>query len=204
MDWSFFQRRVCLTANPGEWLKACAEFQRVGLTVEKYEAVKEIGPHQSFNHSERNILLEFLFSEDNRLLHLEDDVAFRDLGHLPQALSELPANWDILYLGANLVCWNNGEPVPERFSEHLWRVRAAWTTHAIAYHKSCVRRILERQPEFSAQMFDNALSELLPELNAFVVAPMVAWQRPRVSSIWQRDGVDDYTEIFKQSEMKLR
>jgi hypothetical protein len=208
MDWSFFQRRICLTANSSEWLKAQSELQRVGLTVEKYEAVKEIGPHQSFNHSERNILLEFLFSDDNRLLHLEDDVVFRDLSHLPQAMSELPADWDILYLGANLICWDTGgesAPLPpERFSPHLFRVRSAWTTHAIAYHKSCVRRILEHQPEFSAQMFDNALSDLLPELNAFVVAPMVAWQRPRVSGIWQRDAVDDYTEIFELSEARLK
>jgi hypothetical protein len=53
-------------------------------------------------------------------------------------------------------------------------------------------------------MFDNALSDLLPELNAFVVAPMVAWQRPRFSSIWQRSEVDDYTEIFEVSEARLR
>lgn len=204
MDWSFFQRIVCLTADPSEYALAQAEFARVGLTPQPYHAVKEIGPHQSFSHSERNILLDFLFSDDNRLLHLEDDVAFCDLDHLSQAISELPTDWDILYLGANLVCWNNGEPAPERYSPHLFRVRAAWTTHAIAYHKRCVRRILERQPEFSAQMFDNALSDLLPELNAYCVAPMVAWQRPRVSSIWQRGVVDDYTAIFEASEERLK
>jgi len=204
VDWSFFQRRVCLTAVYSEWVKAWAEFQRVGLTVEKYEAVKEIGPHQSFSHSERNILLDFLFSEDNRLLHLEDDVVFRNLSHLPAAIGELPEDWDILYLGANLVCWNNGEPSPERHSEHLWRIRAAWTTHAIAYHKRCVRRILEGQPSFDAQMWDNYLSTRLPELNAYCVAPMVAWQRPRKSSIWDRNEVDDYTEIFQMSEERLK
>lgn len=202
MDWSFFQRIICLSASDSEYALAQAEFSRVGLTVEKYPAVKEIGPHQSFSHSERNILLDFLFSEDNRLLHLEDDVVFRDLGHLPQAISELPNDWDILYLGANLICWNNGEPDPERFSEHLFRVRAAWTTHAIAYHKRCVRKILEGQPSFDAQMWDNYLSQRLPELNAFCVAPMVAWQRPRYSQIWKRE--DDYSEIFRMSEARLK
>lgn len=202
MNWSFFQRIVCLSASDSEYALAQAEFTRVGLSVQKYLAVKEIGPHQSFSHSERNILLDFLFSEDNRLLHLEDDVVFRELGHLPQAISELPADWDILYLGANLVCWNNGEPEPERYSPHLFRIRAAWTTHAIAYHKRCVRRILEGQPSFDALMFDNWLSSRLPELNAFCVAPMVAWQRPRYSQIWNRE--DDYSEIFRMSEARLR
>lgn len=202
MDWSFFQRIVCLTNNDHEYSLAQAEFNRVGLTVTKYQAVKEIGPHQSFSHSERNILLDFLFSDDNTLLHLEDDVVFRDLDHLPKAISGLPDDWDILYLGANLICWNRDEPWPERHSGRLFRVRAAWTTHAIAYHKRCVRRILEGQPSFDAMMWDNYLSTRLPELNAFIVAPMVAYQRPRYSSIWQRE--DDYTEIFEKSDERLR
>lgn len=204
MNWSFFHHRVCLTHDPAEWAIAQQEFIRVGLEVERYQAVKEIGPHQSFSHSERNILLGFLHSDAETLLHLEDDVSFRDLGHLEQALSELPDDWDIVYLGANLVLWSNGEPWPERYSEHLFRVKCAWTTHAIAYNKKCVRTILEKQPEFSARMFDNYLSDRLPELNAFCVAPMVAYQRPRISSIWQRGYVDDYTPIFEASEMRLK
>lgn len=203
MDWSFFHRIICLSNDDSEYALARAEFTRVGLSPVKFPAVKEIGPHQSFSHSERNILLEFLFDSDsNTLLHLEDDVVFRDLDHLSQAISELPDDWDILYLGANLICWNNGEPNPERYSDHLFRVRAAWTTHAIAYHKRCVRRILEGQPSFDAQMWDNYLSQRLPELNAYVIAPMVAYQRPRYSTIWQRET--DYDEVFELSEGRLR
>jgi hypothetical protein len=205
MDWSFFHRVIMLTANPAEYALGEAECQRVGLTVEPYHAVKEIGPHQSFSHSERNILLDFLYDADStRLLHLEDDVMFRDLTHLSQAINELPDDWDVLYLGANLICWNNGEPNPERYSDHLFRVRAAWTTHAVAYNKKCVRRILEGQPSFDAQMFDNWLSTRLPELNAYCVAPMVAYQRPRFSSIWQREVEDDYTDIFGASEALMQ
>ena len=204
MNWSFFQRRICLTNDPAEWQIAQAEFNRVGLEVERYQAVKEIGPHQSFSHSERNILLDFLHSNVETLLHLEDDVVFRDLSMLPAALLQLPADWDIVYLGANLILWNNGEPWPERYTQHLFRVKCAWTTHAIAYNKKCVRTILEKQPMFSVVMYDNFLSTLLPELNAFCVAPMVAYQRPRISSIWQKGIVDDYTPIFEASEERLK
>jgi hypothetical protein len=206
MHWSHFHRRVMLTNDPAEYALGQAECARVGLTVEPYHAVREIGPHQSFSHSERNILLDFLYDANaNTLLHVEDDVLWRDLGHLEQAISELPFDWDILYLGANLLLWNNGsEPQPERYSAHLWRVQAAWTTHAVAYHKRCVRRVLEKQPGFSEIMFDNYLSTRLPDLNAYIVAPMVAWQRPRISSIWQKSVVDDYTPIFEASEARLR
>lgn len=193
---------MCLTNDPAEWQIAQAEFNRVGLEVEKFQAVKEIGPHQSFSHSEREILLDFLHSGAETLLHLEDDCVFRDTGHLPQAIDKLPEDWDILYLGANLILWNNGEPDPERYSPHLFRVKCAWTTHAIAYNKKCVRGILEKQPEFSVQMYDQYLSTRLPDLNAFVVAPMVAYQRPRFSSIWDRET--DYNDVFSQSEKRLK
>jgi hypothetical protein len=202
MNWSFFQRRVCLSTLPAEWVIAEQEFQRVGLTVEKFQSLPDIGPHQSFSKSEREILVGFYLSDAQTLLHLEDDCVFRDLSHLDTALNELPPDWDIVYLGANLVCWNNGEPAPEQFSSHLWRVRAAWTTHAIGYNRKCVHELLTRQPNYSEMMFDQYLSNRLSEFNAFCVAPMVAYQRPRFSSIWQRE--DDYTPIFEASEARLR
>lgn len=201
--WSFFERRVCLTVQDEEWQQALSEFEHIGLTgVEKFQAVKEIGPHESFSHSERNILLDFYHSADETLLHLEDDVVFKDTGHLEAAITELPGDWDVLYLGANLVQWGNGESAPERYSEHLFRIKGAWTTHAVAYNKKCVREILAKQPAFSEKMFDNALSDLLPNLNAFIIAPMIAWQRPHMSLIWNRET--NYDDVFTESEAKLR
>src|SRR5215813_8200159 len=126
MTWQFFDRRVCLTTVPQEWELGCQEFARVGLEVEKFESIPDFGPHQSFNHSMRRILSDFYHSGAVNLLHVEDDCIFRDLSHLDRALSELPMDWDVVYLGANLICWNNGEPMPERYSEHLFKVHAAW------------------------------------------------------------------------------
>ena len=201
-NWSFFDRKVCLSVQDDEWALAQREFERVGLSdVERFQAVKEIGPHQSFSHSERNILLDFYHSGASTLLHLEDDVVFRDLSHLNAALAQLPNDWDIVYLGANLVQWNNGEPRPERYGPHLFRLKSAWTTHAIGYNRKCVFEILAKQPEFSVRMFDNYLSDRLAEFNAYIVAPMCAYQRPRKSLIWDR--YDDYTPIFEASDAKL-
>lgn len=202
--WSFFDRKICLSLTDAEWEKGREEFYRVGLYgVQRFQAVKEIGPHESFSHSEREILLDFYHSPAQKLLHLEDDCQFRDLNHLGVALAELPRTWDILYLGANLLMWNDGnEPQPERVSDHLFRIKGAWTTHAIAYNKKCVVEILAKQPEFSVQMFDQYLSSRLGEFQAYVVAPMVAYQRPRHSSIWDRH--DDYTPIFEESDRRLR
>lgn len=203
---SFFQRKVCLTNSKLEWDIGYRELARVGLIdVQKFQAIPDIGPHQSFNRSTRAILQGFHDSGDDMLLFLEDDCEFKDLSHLEKALSELPEFWDIVYLGANLICWNREcDLQPERYSEHLFRVFQAWTTHAIGYSRRVVPFLLGRQPGFSEQMFDQFLSENLPNLNAYVVAPMVAYQRPRVSSIWDKPEVQDYTPIFEASDMRLK
>jgi len=200
MPFDFFDRKVCLTLVDEEWCAAQNEFARVGLTdYLKFEALGDIGPHQSFNKSTKAILSEFWASGSDSLLFLEDDCVFQDLGHLEQALSELPENWDIVYLGANLL---NG--TPERYSDHLFRVREAWTTHCIGYSRRVVPFLLQNQPGFSEEMFDCWMSRQLKDLNAFAVAPMVAYQRPHVSSIWQKPQVEDYTPIFEASQERLR
>lgn len=209
-NWSFFQRKTVLTCDDAQWCMAQEELARVGLdsylkfTALPIDTGEILGPHQSFSGSVRQILRDFLASDSETLLLLEEDCIFRDLAHLGHALSELPLSWDILYLGANLLCWNNGERPPERHSAHLFRVYAAWTTHCIAFNRKVVAGLLERQPGLSEQMFDQYLSDNLQHLHAYCIAPMAAYQRPRVSSIWQKGVIDDYTEIFQMSDAKLR
>lgn len=203
MKWDFFDKRVCLTTHEDEWAIGQREFERVGLQVEKFQSIPDIGPHQSFSRSVRQILTEFLESDAQRLLHVEDDCLFRELWHLPYALNDLPPDWDIVYLGANLVLWEHEKPQPPtRYSGRLFRVYGAWTTHAVGFNRKVVPYLLENQPDFSERMFDNWMSSVLPQLNAFVVAPMVAYQRARHSAIWNR--FDDYTPIFEQSDRMLR
>lgn len=194
--WEYFERKVCLTNDPAEWDKALAEFNRVGLDVQKFQALPHIGPHQSFNASTRKILIDFLESENERLLFLEDDCVFKEYGHLETALKELPTDWDVVYLGANIQ-----DERPVKITDHIYRVRGAWTTHCIGYNKKAIPFILENQPGFSAQMYDNWLSGQYKKLNTYVVNPMIAWQRPRYSSIWKEEV--DYNEHFINSQNKL-
>lgn len=193
----FFDRKVCLTADPAEWQKAEEEFARIGLIgVEKFEALPDIGPHQSFNRSTRQILIEFFESPNKHLLFLEDDCVFNEHGHMDQALKELPADWDIIYFGCNIQ-----DEKPVRTTDRLYRIQSAFTTHCIGYNNKCIPFILENQPGFSECMYDNWLSANLCRLNAYVINPMIAWQRPRHSKIWGH--AVDYTEHFKASQKKM-
>lgn len=195
-NWQFFDRVTCLTLGGDEWVKAQAEFTAVGLNAKPFYAIPSIGPHQSFNLSTYQILKEFYDSKDYTQLFLEDDADFRNLHLLNQVLRELPKDFDIFYLGGNVVDEN-----PVRISNHIFKIKGCWTTHAVVYRKPIVKYILENHPHESAEMYDNWISTKLDMFKAYIVAPMLAYQRPRVSAIW--GGVQNYHAIFQNSEKKL-
>lgn len=173
------------------------EFKKFNIEPEFFYALPAIGPHQSFNLSTKAILQKFLASSDETLLFLEDDVCFvepKEIFH--KAVEELPLNWDILYLGANI------REKPTRYSDHLFKVTNCWTTHAILYSKKVVEVILRDYPNESERMYDNYLGEMLKDLNAFIVAPMVAWQSAGHSDIWGHQI--NYNREFRDSQKLLR
>lgn len=195
----FFDSIVCLTLENRKDRQNTVkrEFRTLQVQPEWFFAVSAIGPHQSFNLSMKAILTRFYESGKERLLVFEDDVTVKDKDHLEQALNELPEDWDIVYLGANIL-----DEEPERFSDHLFRIKSAWTTHAIGYSRKGVEAILKDFPDESVRMYDNHLGDILGGLNAFVVAPMVCWQNAGHSDIWNTQV--NYNSIFRESQKKLR
>lgn len=189
MNWNFFD--TILVINLPERFDRLMEFKleakKAGMLpdmfVEIIPGIKHENPMLGFNEAQHNALLA---CKGNSLI-LEDDVVFNNIGHLGAALYELPYDWDLLYLGANIVgtdlCnW----PTPEPYSAHLNRVRQAWTTHAVAYSEAGIKKVLALWDHTSGQMFDDVLRCNIEEkLNAYIVNPMVADQRPGFSDIWQ-------------------
>ena len=177
-------------------LKDCKdELSRVGLIAQPFYSIKAEQPFQSFCLSQVGMLNEFLQSGGNRFLALEDDVIFKDYGNLETALSELPEDWDIVYLGANVT-----EEKPEYYSKHLRRVRSAWTTHAIGYTRKAIEKILAKYVDWETSgMYDDWLSrEFLPNNNCYIIAPMIAWQRPVYSNLWNREVSYGWESIEKK------
>jgi len=191
--------KVCLTLNRTDQAKK--EFKRVGLNdVEMFKALPSIGPHQSFNLSTKSILQAFADSTANTLLFMEDDVQFLDLRPLADLLDDLklnPVPFDIIYLGCNVQ-----DNKPQMIRRNLYRIRNAWTTHAVVYTKRAAQVLLSNFPNESEVMYDNYLGNMLGVLRAFVIKPMVAVQRPGYSDIWKANV--DYRNIFQESENKLK
>lgn len=181
-----------------EQAEAQTEFDRVGIKPDFFQAIPSIGPHQSFNLSTWQIMKDFYDSRDHNLLFLEDDVQFRNLHLLPAVLKELPKDFDVFFLGCNLI-QSELKPNPQRVKQYVYKVDMAITTHAVCYTKPIVKHMLDNHPGESERMHDDWMGkEVLSQFKAYVSKPMLAYQRPRLSRIWGNHV--DYTEIFKKSE----
>lgn len=197
---NFLDTIYCLNqeSRSDRWKQAEDEFKRVGLKVERFLSIPANQPNRSFCLSQYAMLKRFLETDGERLLTFEDDVLFKNMGHLQAALKELPADWDVLYLGANIhhMVFGIVENPPVRYSDNLFRVRRAWTSHAIAYSRKAVVKIVEAYPIGSFEMYDNWLSEhFLSDHQCFLINPTIAWQRPVYSDLWGANA--DYTGCFE-------
>lgn len=176
------------------------ETNSAGITgVHIFHCVPADEPYKSFCLSQHEMLKQGLIQKAlGPQLFFEDDILLRNFDHLGAALSELPEDWDMLYLGANI-----HEEKPARYSKHLFWIKSAWTSHAIAYSKKMIEWIVYNYNPFSWQMYDAWLNDkVLKEKKCFIVAPTVAWQRQGYSELWGRET--DYTGAFEAADKKLK
>lgn len=206
--WKLFDRIVLLTitkrksGKPSRFPVVKKELQRVGINdYEKFEALEAIGPHQSFTLSQKKILTDFIASDNKILLTLEDDVEFKDLYPLYDAVTDIKTTgikWDILYLGGNLL----NDAHIKKTRRNLRQVTNVWTTHAVAYSRFAAAALLQYFPNENEVMYDTYLGSMLRNFSAYMVYPMVAFQRPDYSEIWSSDV--NYTGIFVESNKKMQ
>jgi len=152
------------------------------------------------------------------ILVLEDDADLRNLEYLNDRyedgsivqwdnvvsdydfsiINQLPDDWDMLYLGANVKPTPDFIP-PQRVGKNVFRIFNAYTTHAIIYRLGAAQWIKDLYD--GEMMYDAWLDTQLKFLNAFVCSPFLAYQRPSRSDLWDR--VVDYTDTFQASENYL-
>lgn len=196
----FFDRICCINLDKrvDRWQKCIEEFERVGIDVERFSATDGDNHHLAFNKSQHRVLSKLVSEGAERMLVLEDDVVFKSTDHLTAAFNELPEDWDVLYLGANV----NGTLL-DRHSHHLFKIRNSFTTHAVAYSFKMAKWIVENFNPDQFPIYDEYLRVNVQEqFKCFLVAPMVAWQRPDHSDIWGHHA--DYTSCFIEGDKLLK
>jgi hypothetical protein len=194
----FFEivRIINLDKRTDRWRRCVEVMDEVGFRAERFTAHFGENNHLAFNRSQWNVINES--KECLNALILEDDVEFRQWHHLEQAMSELPADWDCLWLGANV----NGTQL-ERHSDHLFKIRNSFTTHGVAYSGKMMKWIVENFNPDEFPIYDELLRVNVQEqFKCFLIAPMIAWQRPDQSDIWGHHA--DYTSCFIEGNKLLK
>lgn len=146
--------------------------------------------------------IEVLKGVEGNLLICEDDVCFLDenltKSIFEKAFTELPEDWDMLYLGGN-------PKIPQiRYSDHLFRSEGGiHTNHAILY--------TQKAREFILNTFDYRTNEIATYdhwlfmigqklMNVFIISPMIAWQKPGFSDC--RGSYQDYYLHIRSNEIR--
>lgn len=139
--------------------------------------------HLAFNASCMKALKEM--QGDNVLL-LEDDCVLRSVTTLEASLKQLPKDYDMVFLGANIQ-----DGGVEMYSPNLVSYNSGWTTHAVGYSRECIEFIKGHFNPDQFPIYDEWIRlNVLPRGRSFVACPMVADQLKGFSDIWQ--GNVDY------------
>ena len=199
-SFDFFDKiyAINLDSRPDRWNSALKEFDRLdivprikripGFVINKYQDIRKnacIGNHLSHAFC-LNLAKEV---NAKNVLIFEDDVQFIDdtLTILERSINQLPEDWDMLYLGANI------EKPAYQISDNLAKLTFAYSTHAYSVNLS--------KPESSdfldlllkINLDENTIhndvtycEEIIPNYNCYVCVPIIAIQQPSFSDIEQR------------------
>lgn len=196
-----FERTIVLTQNERpDRLSNFAKRMRGYLShYEIFYALPESTPFKSFCISQASIIRKLEQENASSGLVLEDDLLLESPQILDSAIAELPGDWDLLQLGCNL-----RGVAPEPYSSNLCRLKCAWMTHAVAYSAKGIRKIAkDYEPEGMDewQMYDDWLSNRLPQMEAYVCRPMIAHQVPGKSDLW--GTFTDYSSTIDQGNLLM-
>lgn len=128
------------------------------------------------------------------VLIFEDDATYRGWAtNLEEAIKDLPADWDMLMLGANIK-----DIRLDRVSKRLVRTYGAWTTHAILYSYRFAKEMAEVDLDIPIDEYFR--TKVHQRGNSYICVPFLSFQRPSESDI--EGGYKNYTSLFEESEAR--
>ncbi len=140
----------------------------------------------------KRLCRHILEKDQKNVIILEDDAQFlvgNPVAFLKEILPQVPAHYEILYLGLNLMSR------PARMSENILRVYDCYSTHAMAYSQEAIRFVLERLEATELKPYDIFIrDEILGRGAAFCTFPMMATQRESYSDI--ENKVPDWGKLM--------
>lgn len=177
---------VGLKERTDRWERCKEIFQSIGVTnVTHYETVINYNDvHRNYMKDFTRMLRDQRWSGDN-LVFFEDDFELVDGWEevLRKAWADLPKDYDMLYLGANLTM------SPVTVTNNLMRVRGAWLMHATILSRKFIDFILKAYDYNRIWIIDEWYRQIANDRKFYMTYPMISYQRPGWS-----DAVGAYTD----------
>jgi GR25 family glycosyltransferase involved in LPS biosynthesis len=199
--WKLTPFYYCLDTDTstGRWEKCVEEFLKVGINyVERILNSESDNRYLSFNHAHYNTIKKG-YETGEPFCIFENDVVFdKNWKVLEEALPQLPENWDLFYLGANIIgmdttVWQMPMPV----STNIARLFNCWMTHAIFYSNKMARWVLDNFKPDEFPVYDEWLRmNAMPEREVYIINPMICYQRPGYSVVSRQ--LTDYSGAHRQ------
>ena len=189
----YFSKAFCinLDSRPDRWEEVQKEFAKHFLCVERIPGIEGSKMNLDFPPEIKEGAVGCALSQFfcikyakqlglNSFLLLEDDVEFdQNLNQLfNQYISEVPPNWDMLYLGGQHFHGMNLQQV----SEHVYKCEYTLSAHSVAFSSKVFDRFIDRLINITKPC-DVHYAESHRELNAYVFVPHLTWQRESYSDI---------------------
>ena len=185
---------IGLKARKDRWKRCVEIFEKEGI-----EEVTHYTTLQSFKDTHKHYMKDFLqmlrIKGKHDLMFFEDDFELVDGWRevLDKAMKDLPEDWDMLYLGANLT-----RPAI-RVTDNLVRVKGAWLMHATLLRKEFIDYILKEYKPEQVPIIDEWYRLIAPERKFYMTYPMVSYQRSDYSDFL---GQYVYYDIFENKHYK--
>ena len=198
MSWSFFDAIFCinLAKRKDKWLLAEKQFEKMCIS-DKVTRVNGIEHHVGvYGCKLSHTTLLRIAKEKNykNVLIFEDDLEFccdkeTTEKHLNLSISDLPENWHMLYLGANLL-----RPTIS-VTDNISKLNGAYAMHAYAVNSSMYDTIINYSDASGQRVpIDVITSELQKNHNCFCTKKLLANQTPSRSNILGHEV--DYRETI--------
>lgn len=189
------------------------QLANAGFQAERLPATVEDNRVLAFNKSVYRAMHEAYVTAvgPQTLLLFEDDVMFEPWFKWPYSKIAVLPDFLTIHLGCNIIGADTTKwQMPTAHSAHLAKLHNCWQSHATLYSAECVKYILDNfkyvTDEYKTEgcmIFDEWLRlNVLPMGRSYVMRPMVAWQRPRKSEIWNCQS--DYTGAHIQGNNYLK
>lgn len=186
----FFDEIWCINLDhrTDRWKNAQKEFDKLNIKdkVNRFSAIKKDDGRIGVIKSVLNILKYAKEKNLNNILIFEDDIKFLNVDNfeniLNNSINQLPDNWQLFYLGANLNTKNN------KYSDNLVQLKNAYAAHSIAYNKNIFNKIIYYAEDINRinnikDVYDVFLTKIQNNNLSFATHPLLSTQLQSYSDI---------------------